>query len=288
MSNYQRIPPLPTRRHLLVAGAALAVAGPALAAGGEAEAALADLERQHGGRLGVFALDTGSGRNLAHRADERFLMCSTFKTLAVAAILARVDAGHERLARRIAYGPKDLLEYAPVTRVHVKEGALTLEALCAAAIEVSDNTAANLILAILGGPGAVTRYARGLGDRITRLDRNEPTANRANGARDTTSPRAMTGSVRRLLLGDALSPASRARLEGWMTTSTPGLTRIRAGLPAGWRVGDKAGTGDTETNDVVIARPPGRAPILIAAYYAAPKGEAVLREVGAIVAGWAG
>jgi beta-lactamase class A len=243
------------------------------------------------GRLGVFARDTGSGRSIAWRADERFLMCSTFKTLAVAALLARVDRGREQLGRRIAYGQADLLDYAPVTRAHVAEGAMSVEALCAAAIEMSDNTAANLLLATIGGPAGVTHYARGIGDSVTRLDRNEPAANRPVGILDTTSPRAMAGSVQTILLGPTLAPASRKRLEDWMAASTPGAARLRAGLPAGWIVGHKAGTGSTETNDVAIIRPPGRAPVIVAAYLEAPAGneaDGVLRDVGAIVTKWVG
>ncbi len=252
--------------------------------------ALGSLERNGGGRLGVFVLDTASGRVLAHRADERFLMCSTFKTLAVAQVLGRVDAGRERLDRRIAYGERDLLDYAPVTRAHVGDGSMTVEALCAAAIEASDNTAANLLLATLGGPAGVTRYVRGLGDTVTRLDRPEPDANRPQGDLDTTTPRAMAGSVRRLLLGDVLRPASRQRIEGWMRTSNRGLARLRAGLPHDWIVGDKAGTGAHECNDVAIARRPGRAPVIMAAYYVAGRTaedrESILHEVGMVIGAW--
>jgi beta-lactamase class A len=278
-----------TRRRIL-AGAAAAALGPAGAAW-SADDALAALERESGGRLGVFALDTGSARRLAHRADERFLMCSTFKLIVAAAVLTRIEAGRERLDRRIAYGPADLLDYAPVTRAHLAEGAMSVEALVAAAMEVSDNTAANLLLASVGGPGAVTAFARRIGDGVTRLDRNEPALNRPDGILDTTSPRAMAGSARAILLGDALSGASRQRLQGWMVASTPGLGRLRAGLPAPWRSGDKSGTGASEANDVAVAWPPGRPPLVIAAYYDAPgldgpSREAVLREVGRIVAAW--
>jgi beta-lactamase class A len=277
-----------TRRSVaagLSAAIAMACAGPASAAAN----AFAAIEARVRGRLGVFARDTGSGRSVAWRADERFLMCSTFKTLAVASVLARVDRGRERLGRRIAYGQADLLDYAPVTRAHVAEGAMSVEALCAAAIEMSDNTAANLLLATVGGPAGVTRYARGIGDSVTRLDRNEPVANHPDGILDTTSPRAMAGSVQTILLGHALAPPSRKRLEDWMAASTPGAARLRAGLPAGWRVGHKAGTGNTETNDVAIIRPPGRAPVIVAAYLEAAAGnaaDAVLRDVGAIITKW--
>jgi beta-lactamase class A len=268
--------------------ASLAVAGQARAAADD----LAALERSQGGRLGVLALDTGSARTLAHRADERFLMCSTFKLLLAAAVLARVDAGRERLDRPVRYGATDLLDYAPVTRAHLGQGALGVGALCAAAVELSDNTAANLLLASIGGPSAVTRFARALGDGATRLDRTELALNTPSGPLDTTTPRAMAGTVRAVLLGQALGATSRAKLEGWMVTCGTGRHRLRAGLPPTWPAGDKTGTGRTQTNDLALIRPPGHAPLVVAAYYeGGPPGpdarEAVLRRVGQIVARWA-
>ncbi|HWE45879.1 MAG TPA: class A beta-lactamase [Caulobacteraceae bacterium] len=278
-----------SRRGILAGLSSAALAGPALAAGVNPFEAL---ERKYGGRLGVYVYDTGSRRSLGWRQDERFSMCSTFKALAVADVLARVDAGRERLDRRIAYGEKDLLEYAPTTRAHVKDGALTLDALCAAAVELSDNTAANLILAALGGPAEVTRFARSLGDPTTRLDRNEPTLNRPEGEHDTTTPSAYAHTMAKILLGDVLKPASRAKLEGWMHDETPGRDRVRKGLPASWRSADKPGTGRTQTNDVVLARPPHRAPLLIGAYYESKDGgsaaaQALMQAVGRSVAKWA-
>jgi beta-lactamase class A len=226
------------------------------------------LEQRVGGRLGVAALDTASGARLGHRAGERFPMCSTFKLLAVGAVLGRVDRNRERLDRLIAYGEADLLDYAPVTRAHVKEGGLPLGDLCKAAIELSDNTAANLILRQIGGPAAVTAFARSLGDNVTRLDRNEPTLNTAipGDPRDTTTPAAMLADLRALSLGGVLSPGSRERLTGWLVGCQTGKTRLRAGFPAGWRVGDKTGTGVNGTaNDVAVAWAPG-GPILVACY----------------------
>ena len=144
---------------------------------------------------------------------------------------------------------------------------------CAAAIHVSDNTAANLILTALGGPSEVTRFARSLGDEFTRLDRNEPTLNQPSGGDlDTTTPRAMARTVGKILLGDVLKPTFRALLEQWMQEETPGRNRIRKGLPPSWTAADKPGTGDTQTNDVVLARPPDRKPLMIAAYYESPNG----------------
>lgn len=265
---------------------------PAVQAARSAPARLAALEARAGGRLGVAALDTGTGRRIAHRGEERFPMCSTFKVLLAGAVLARVEKGQERLDRPIAYTKADLLEYAPVATARLAEGRMTVEALCAAAVEASDNTAANLLLQALGGPGEVTAFARGLGDPVTRLDRTEPTLNTAlpGDPRDTTTPAAMVESLKAMLLGGGLEPDSCQRLEGWMRGSLTGGDRLRAGLPATWTIGDKTGTGDRGTvNDVAILRPPGRAPILVAAYYTGSRAplkdrNAVLAEVGRIVA----
>ena len=253
---------------------------------------LAAIEARTGGRLGVAVLDTGSGRRIEYRAHERFAMCSTFKLLLAGAVLVRVDAGNESLDRRVAYGPADLLEYAPVAKEHVARGSLPVSALCAAAVEVSDNTAANLLLVTLGGPEGLTRYARSLGDEATRLDRMEPelNANAPGDPRDSTTPAAMLTSLSRLLVGDALTATSRARLETWLVKSRTGAARLRAGLPPTWRAGDKTGTcNNGATNDVAIAWPPGRPPVLAAAYFTgstAPlaEREAALAEVGGVIA----
>lgn len=230
---------------------------------------LAGVEASVGGRVGVFALDTGNGRQLAHRPDERFAMCSTFKWVLAAAILARVDRAQLSLDERVPYGSADLLEHAPATREHVVEGAMTVDALAQAAVTVSDNTAANLLLAKIGGPAGFTQFVRSLGDSVTRLDRDEPALNNnePGDPRDTTSPRAMVGLMRQVLCGDVLSQAGRERLLGWLRACETGKDRLRAGLPQDWTVGDKTGSGLRNTvNDVAIAVPPGRAPILIAAY----------------------
>jgi beta-lactamase class A len=275
---------------MVLAGAAVALARPlrAAAKGLGVEASLATLERQHGGRLGVAIHDTGSGRRVAHRGDERFLMCSTFKLLLAAAVLQRVDSGEEKLDRRIVFGKGALLEWAPVTRKHVGPPGMTVSALCEAAVTQSDNTAANLLLKQIGGPQALTAYARSLGDPLTRLDRTEPTLNRPDGDKNTTTPVAMLRDVHELLLGDALSSASRERLTGWLLANQTGGDSLRAGLPSDWREGDKTGSGDTATNDVAILWPPQRKPVLVAAYYenANATGKdrhAVLAEVGRIV-----
>jgi beta-lactamase class A len=253
---------------------------------------IAALEVRTGGRLGVFVFDTGSGLSIAHRSDERFPMCSTFKLLTAAAVLSLVDAGSEQLDRKIPYGPADLLEYAPVTKAYVGDGAMSLGDLCAAAIDWSDNTAANLLLRVIGGPAAFTLYARGLGDEFTRLDRDEPTLNTAipGDERDTTTPSAMVRDMQAVLIGDKLSQGSRRQLETWLIGDKVGDKRIRAGLPPSWRVGDKTGTGDNGAANVIgILWPPDRAPILAASYYTGSSGSVderngVHREVGGIIA----
>jgi beta-lactamase class A len=248
------------------------------------------LEREHGGRLGVAILDTGSGQRAGYREHERFLMCSTFKLLLVGAVLSRSDNGVERLDRRLVFGRDAVLEYAPVTSRHVGPPGMTIAELCRAAITVSDNTAANVLLEHLGGPGAVTAHARQLGDSITRLDRIEPELNSASvdGLSDTTVPAAMLEDLRKLCLGDALSATSRQQLVGWLCKTTTGATLLRAGVPAGWRVGDKTGSSRVQRNDVAIVWPPKRRPLLVAAYYenAAASGDdraAVLARVGRLL-----
>ena len=266
----------PLRRRAFVLGlAALAAAGRAQAAAPSdrltrASDRLSALETSAGGRLGVAVIDSGSGATLLHRADERFPMCSTFKLLASAAALKRVDAGADVLERFIPYGPADLLDYAPVTKAHLDSGGMTLGALCAAAIDWSDNAAANLILNAIGGPAGFTAFARSLGNSVTRLDRDEPTLNTAvpGDPRDTTSPLAMARDLQTVLLGGVLSEASRTRLEAWLVADKVGDKRLRAGLPPNWGIGDKTGSGDHGTaNTIAILRPPGRAPLLAAVYY---------------------
>jgi beta-lactamase class A len=232
-------------------------------------ARIAEIEAEIGGRIGVAALDTSNDKHLDYRAEERFPMCSTFKFLAAAAVLKRVDEKKENLSRFVSYGAKDILEYAPVAKEHLTEGGMTLGALCAAAIEQSDNTAANLLLDSIGEPAALTNFARNLGDRITRLDRKEPDLNSAipGDERDTTTPAAICLDMQKLLLGDAVSEGSRHQLEEWLQHNETGGLMIRAGVPKTWGVGDKTGRGaNGATNDIAIMRPPGRAPILLAIY----------------------
>ena len=231
--------------------------------------ALAAIEGHITGRVGVFALDTASGDALAYRENERFAMCSTFKWTLAAAILEKVDRAELSLDESIHYGKSDLMEYAPVAESHLADGAMTVDALARAAVTVSDNTAANLLLGQLGGPSALSQAFRRWGDPISRLDRTEPSLNEnaPGDPRDSTSPRAMAGLLQAVLCGEVLSRASRERLLGYMRDCATGHARLRAGLPAGAVVGDKTGTGDRGAcNDVAIVTVPGRAPVVIAAY----------------------
>jgi len=227
------------------------------------------IEQRTGARIGVAAIDTGGGKRLDYRSKERFPMCSTFKFLAAASVLKRVDEGQEKLDRFVSYDARDILEYAPVARAHLKDGGMTLGALCAAAIEQSDNTAGNLLLNAIGGPTGLTSFARSIGDQITRLDRKEPELNSAipGDERDTTSPAAMCADMQRLLLGNVLSESSRDQLEDWLVHNETGTLMIRAAIPKTWIVGDKTGRcANGATNDVAFVRSTGRAPMMLAIY----------------------
>lgn len=253
---------------------------------------LAEIEKKSGGRLGCAMLDTASGKQIAHRGDERFPMCSTFKFLATAFILHRVELGQEHLDRRVAITKNDILAYAPVTSKHVGEQGMTIAELCEAAMTLSDNTAANLLLASFGGPSALTAFLRTAGDSITRLDRTEPTLNEAipGDPRDTTSPVAMLQNLSRLLLGNILNPASRQMLTDWMIACQTGQTKLRAGVPSDWKAGDKTGSGERGTsNDIAILWPPHRSPILITAYLTGStlpgqEQNAIIAEIGRVFA----
>lgn len=277
-----------TRRRAL--GFALAaLAGPSLAEPPTASP-FAELERRYGGRIGISALDTGNGRRLDWRQDERFPMCSTFKVIAVSALLHRVDRGKEDLDREVVVDKADVLGWAPVTGKRLGQK-MPLSALCEAAMEWSDNGAANLILDALGGPPAVTAYARAIGDPMTRLDRRELALNQATPGdpRDTTTPAAMVEDLRTLLLGSTLLPPSRNRLVGWMLGCKTGDGRLQAGLPGDWKIAQKTGSGGYgSTNDIGVVWPPGRAPIVVAVYTtgSSAKGDALLAplaDVGRIL-----
>lgn len=229
---------------------------------------MAAIEQRAGGHIGVSAYDTGTARRIEYRPNERFLMCSTFKFLAAAAVLKRVDEKKDDLNRFVRYTSKDILQYAPVTKQHLAEGGMKLGDLCAAAIQQSDNTAGNLLLQTIGGPAGFTAFARTLGDTTTRLDRIEPQLNigAPGDERDTTTPAAMQHDMLLLLNGKVLSAASRHRLDQWLAGNQTGAAMIRAGVPKDWKVGDKTGRGRNNTNDIAILRPPGKSPIVLAIY----------------------
>lgn len=260
-----------------------------------AKVRLEELEVKAQGRLGVHLIDTATGQEFSHRADERFMMLSSFKLLACAVVLTRVDAGGESLNRRIAYRSINLVAHSPVTAQHAGGEGMTLGQLCEATITTSDNTAANLILASYGGPAALTTFARKLGDRVTRLDRTEPELNvkQPGGLMDTTSPRAMALTMQKVVLGRALSAPSREILQQWLLANTTGDKRLKAGLPPDWRIGDKTGTNKTDTNDIGVVWPPNRNPWLVTAYLADSQADSEVREatmahVGALVRQLAG
>jgi beta-lactamase class A len=276
------------RRTLLAAGGALALAAaPALAAANP----FAALEAKVKGRLGVAVLTGAGDLRLAHRADERFAMCSTFNALLAARVLARADRGEEDLDREIAFTRADMLSHAPVTEPALGKGRLTVGELCEAIVTVSDNPAANLLLATIGGPAGLTAWLRGIGDPVTRLDRRELALNTAipGDPRDTTTPQQMARTLRLLATGQALTPASRAKLVGWMVASPTGTARLRKHAPAGWRIGDKTGTGSNgSTNDIAVITQPDGGTIFVASYLTETKAplaerEAVHAEVGKIV-----
>jgi beta-lactamase class A len=262
------------RRTFLGTAALVGIPGMARAAP-RFEDELKRLEAASGGRLGVALVDSRGARPRGRRGDERFPMCSTFKVLASAALLHRVDAGQDKLDRRVTYTTANLVPYSPVTEKHTRDG-LTLAQLCEAAITLSDNTAGNLLLASIGGPAGLTAFAASLGDRTTRLDRTEPTLNEAlpGDVRDTTTPNAMAETLSKLTTGSALSAVSRARLAAWMAASKTGDARLRAGLPRGWPVGDKTGTGNRGTaNDIAVIWPPGRPPVILTTYLTGASGD---------------
>lgn len=296
-----------TRREFLITSAATTVplASPSRAIAAarrfDAAARLQALEVGHA-RLGVCLLDTASGEFSGNRLDEHFAMCSTFKLALVAACLREADRGRLDPDEILTYSEADLLSWAPVTRKNLARGGMSIAALAQAAQELSDGAAANFLVKRLGGPAAVTAKFRDMGDTVTRLDRYEPDLGLVLSAdlRDTTSPLAMAQLVRRITTGDLLQCDSRDRLLRWMENTKTGPMRLRAGLPAEWRSGNKTGTGRTEgttnkCNDIAITFPPGRSPIIIAAYFDSgeyteqteDRHQAVLAEVGRIAAEWA-
>lgn len=291
------------RRQVLAGGASLLYSAAACARPKSDPFAprLAALEQASGGRLGVMILDTESGRATGHRFGERFAMCSTFKLPLAAAILQASDKGLLNLDTIIPYTGADLVAHSPVTRANLAKGGMTIAALAEATQTTSDNAAANLLLRLLGGPGGFTGIIRAWGDPVTRIDRYEPDMNDVPDGeiRDTTTPEAFARTAARLLTSNVLQPASQERLIGWMVDTKTGAKRIRAGLPSGWRAGDKTGTFwggnfNNKYNDVAIFWPAGRSPVIVSAYFEADGNyedmrdadQAVLADVGRLAADW--
>ena len=267
-----------SRRGLILSGgAALALAGcseKVTQALGFAQR-IVEIQKRHGGRVGVSALtgtttaNTEANGALSIQSTERFAMCSTFKWVLAAAILQQVDQGKLKVADLIRYSKKDLLEYAPVTTLHVAKGEMTIGDLCAAAVSLSDNTAANLLFPLIGGPAGLTAFVRGLGNTVTRFDRTEPSLNSNidGDEKDTTTPEAMSALLRTVFTGTVLKPESLKLLKDWMVATTTGNARIRAGVPQGAVVADKTGTGARNaTNDVGIIWLPNRPPVFLSIY----------------------
>ena len=289
----------PSRRTLLRAGAAAPVAyaagslmATAPASGASRSSAIADLERTYDATIGVAAWNVRTGDRILHRGRTRFAMCSVFKSLVTAAVLRDHDRHSETLDRRVFYPRRDVLEYAPVTSQHVKDGMLVRE-LCEAAITVSDNTAANLLLREVGGPQGLTDFIRSLGDKVTRLDRWETALNSAvpGDPRDTTTPYAIASLMQQLVVEHALNRRDRELLRDWMLANETSDDKFRAGLPSGWRLADKTGSGSYGTsNDVGVAWSPSGDPVVIAALTGREEQDAettdpaALADVAALVA----
>ncbi|MGK5006950.1 class A beta-lactamase [Janthinobacterium sp. LB2P70] len=263
------------RRNLLLAGGAtLLCPAPLLFAApttsiATAQTQLAALEQAAGGRLGVAAWRQGSELRVAYRADERFPLASTFKAMLAGAVLARSVSQPGLLDQHVRYEKKELVTYSPITEKHLADG-MSVADLCAATLQYSDNSAANFLMTLLGGPQAVTAFARSIGNTVFQLERWETELNSAipGEVRDTASPASMAHSLQQLLLGNSLPAPQRQQLDTWMRGNTTGDKRIRAGVPAGWQVADKTGSGAYgSVNDIGVAYPASGAPLVIAVYY---------------------
>ncbi|AHE53868.1 class A beta-lactamase [Sphingomonas sanxanigenens] len=257
----------PTRRSLTL-GISTLMCWPALARSAVADP-IAEYERATGGRIGVYALNVKTGTEIAWRADERFIMCSTYKALLASFVLSRVDRGQEELDSPVPYTAGDTLElWAPVANANLKKGSMTVEAMCRAAVEISDGACANLVMARSGGPSALTAFLRSIGDETTRVDHFEPALDRSpsGGPDDSTTPRAMATTLQALVLGTTLSAGSRARLTAWLMGNQTNH-RLRRGLPRRWRIANKTGhSGRDMAGDIAVVWPRPDTPILIAVY----------------------
>ncbi|MBU2654627.1 class A beta-lactamase, partial [Acidomonas methanolica] len=292
------------RDFTLALGASLLLpaASTALASTPNPVARLRAVEQTSGGRLGAFVLDIGSGRSFGWRADERFCHCSTFKLSLAAMVLRESDVGRLDLTETLSFSKADIVGYSPVVEENLAAGGLSILALAKAVQITSDNAAANVLMRRLGGPEAVTRFWREIGDDTSRLDGYEPSVNviPPGTEANSTTPHAMADTVHRIVLGDVLSKGSRERLQAWMAATRSGQNRIRAGIPADWRGYDKTGTGmrpglGNKTNDLAVLVPPGgRSPLVVIGYFEnpvfseaiRPADEAVLKRLGEVAAAW--
>jgi beta-lactamase class A len=291
----------PSRRLFLLATATLPfTTGCSSLAGSRVSATatlarLEQLERQLNGRLGLYALNTANGAELDYRANERFPLCSTFKVLAAAALLQKSVQQPGLMQQLVHYPNSEIVSYSPITSKHTDSG-MTVAELCAAAIQYSDNTAANQMLKLLGGPQALTAFARTLGNTTFRLDRWETELNSAipGDPRDTATPKAMGESLQRLVLGDALPAPQREQLKTWLLGNTTGGAKIKAGIPADWQIGDKTGGGQYgSANDLAVLWPPKHAPIVLAIYTTQHEKEAgarndIIAAAARVVVEWLG
>ncbi|RQO33879.1 class A beta-lactamase [Herminiimonas sp. KBW02] len=247
-----------------------------------AQEELKKIEVRSGGRLGVSAINMASDQRVEYRAEERFPFCSTFKVMVAAAVLQRSTSDTSLLQKRIRYKKEDTEKsgYAPITQKYLADG-MTVSELCAATLQYSDNAAANFLMKELGGPAAVTAYMRSIGDNVFRLDRWEPELNSAlpGDERDTSTPAAMENSLEKLALGRALPQPQREQLMNWLKGNTTGGKRMLAGVPGGWQVADKTGTGSYgTTNDIGILLPPGGSALVTAIYFTQNGKDAAPRE----------
>lgn len=260
-----------TLRPLLAAGLVLGVLNASAVIAQEAEVRLLetieDIEQTLDARVGVFVRDSASDWSISHRADERFLMTSTFKPMLCGAVLKQVDEGELDLDESIWIAPDDILDYAPVTQTMVGM-TMTLDDLCFAALDMSDNTATNLLIDRIGGPEAVTSFLREIGDPISRLDRREPELNTfaPSDPRDTTTPAAMAATLEAMLMGDALTAQSRARLTDWMSHGGVTGPLIRASTPTDWLIADRSGSGNFNRNVIAMVTPPDQDPYFISVF----------------------
>lgn len=240
---------------------------------------LAELEASYGGQIGVAAINTANNEHIQYRAEQRFPVQSTFKLMLAAAILKQSMTDNQLLQQKVKYNKEDLLSWSPITEKHLVDG-MTIAELCAAAAEYSDNAAANLLVKKLGGPQAVTAYMRSIDNKAFRLDGWEPNLNsNPHDVHDTSTPAATVNSLQKLVLGNALATSQREQLVSWMKGNTVGDKRIRAGVPKGWIVADKTGSGDYGiANDIGVIWPPKGAPIIVAIYFAKDKKDAPRQE----------